>query len=311
MKKKWKAYRLTYRLESPVHIGWHTLGYVRCTRYYIPGKSIWGALTANHIRCGDNSFQYKDYSDQGDNFRRNSRISYFFPALDPERPLLPHYTDSGLNYGKFNKADFERIFIKSFGQTAVTPQNNTAEDESLHEAEFISPFIKDEKSGEPCPVYFIGYIFLKDENLRWQTIEKSLERVFIGGDRKYGWGSMILGRHKEVTFKDKFFFDYEIDINDNEITVHIPAGKPVYAHLLAGAAALSKNIKGDIESLVGRDWGEVKNKEGNTVAIGAGQKISKASLCWMPGSVICLNAESFAIGPYGILEARPKKGSTE
>ena len=40
----WRTYRVVYQAKSPVHIGWHTLGYINLTRYYIPRENHVGGL---------------------------------------------------------------------------------------------------------------------------------------------------------------------------------------------------------------------------------------------------------------------------
>jgi len=87
----WNVYRLVYQAISPIHIGWHTLGYIKLTRHYIPGKNIWGAMTANLTRTygAKGVDEYKKF---GDLLKTKILTSYFYPALDPDKPLLPHFT---------------------------------------------------------------------------------------------------------------------------------------------------------------------------------------------------------------------------
>jgi hypothetical protein len=43
----WKCCGITYKAKSPLHIGYGAqLGIVNRTRYYIPEKTMWGAVTA-------------------------------------------------------------------------------------------------------------------------------------------------------------------------------------------------------------------------------------------------------------------------
>ena len=296
----WKAYRLVYRAKSPIHIGWHTLGYIRLTRYYIPGKNMWASFTDNLARADKNIKDIKD--DISEIYQKYSKellnksifISYFYPALDPDIPLLPRYTDEGLKYGNCSAAGFERLFIKSYGQTAVLPESNTAEDESLHESEFIAPVVEDENTKEQMPVYFVGYIFVKDESeSQWETIKESVKEIFVGGDRKYGWGRLKLieeyTRPENISF---FGYTMSLDTENGNPKITIPYNKPIPAHI-----PIDSNIKlkGDIEPLVGREWGSK----------GAGQeiKLRDEKIYWMPGSLLQLQlGKPLQIGPYGILK---------
>ena len=36
----WHCFRLTYELRSPLHIGYHKVGNVQRTRYYIPARNL-------------------------------------------------------------------------------------------------------------------------------------------------------------------------------------------------------------------------------------------------------------------------------
>lgn len=288
----WKAYRLVYQAKSPIHIGWHTLGYIKLTRYYITGKSIWGAMTANLTRA---LYSYKDYSNVGSELLNKTVLtSYFFPAIDRESPLLPRFTDTALLHGKDDMpvAEFERIFIKSYGQTAVLTESNTAEDESLHESEYISPCV--EINGVQRQVFFVGYIFIK-EGINYkgvaidlQNIEQAISEIYVGGDRKYGWGNLSLfGKPQDCVD----IFGYTIkDMKSGNLEISLGLNEPIPAHLSINSAA---KLKGDIEPLVGMDYETSK---------GFGQKVSKAEICWMPGS-LCLDDNAiFKMGEYGILQ---------
>lgn len=306
----WKAYRLVYRAMSPVHIGWHTLGYIKLTRHYIPGKSMWGAMTANLTRTygvrGVN-----DYAVFGDLLKTDILASYFFPAIDADNPLQPHYTDQGIIYGNVRsghtKEEFERLFIGSFGQTAIMPQSNTAEDESLHESEYISPGIKE--NGEYKPVLFVGYLFIKEgaslngKKIAWDEGEiplyPAIREIFIGGDIKYGWGRLKLSNNpgKEGHHTKVFGYDFQCPdkpVNGSSPSLKIPANSSLPGHLAIDSDLATR---GDIEPLLGREWSTDKNgKKG----FGAGQKISPATVCWIPGSVL-METRTLKVGKYGIL----------
>lgn len=301
----WKAYRLVYRAKSPIHIGYRTLGFIQRTRYYIPGRALWGAFTANLTRAYGS---YADYKGVDDYVRENLRFSYFYPALDIENPLLPRFTSKGMGYASpdektlVSEEEFERVFIGSFGQTAIAPESNTAAEGSLHETEFISPVV--EWEGQQKPVCFIGYLFIKekdrtprkDVHLTWDSpgwgLKMAIQEVFIGGERKYGFGRLILEESSPVV-KEKdgnlWLFGSRLIYADKEIEIIATENQPIPAHLdLAGA----RRLRGDIEPLVGREWREHS---------GAGQIISPARLCWMPGSIVSNGTMRLVISDYGVL----------
>ena len=287
----WKIYKLIYRAESPIHIGWHTLGYIKLTRYYITGRAMWGAITANLTRSIGNpgTESYKEIGEQ-------VFPSYFYPVINSDTPMLPKYTKTGLEYGDYTKSKFEKLFINSYGQTAVTPDTNTAEDNSLHESEYISHVVN--INGKRQPVFFVGYIFI-DENSKYQgrkvdygRMSKALSEIYVGGDRKYGWGRLKLVDSEQTNKMFNFDISKFPEIN-------ISSNKPLPAHLKVNDAI---KLKGDIEPLVGREWGELEfTKEGvKEIHRGFGQKISKATICWMPGSIL-LEEITLRFSAYGLL----------
>ena len=292
----WTLYKLVYRAEAPVHIGYHKLGFIQRTRYYILGRSLWGALTANLARIlGTNN--YEGIRKQ---IEENVRFTYLYPTLseDGSWPLIPLFTDKGMKYGLgdegFLAPEFERIFIHAYTQTALEPSSLTAEDGSLHETEYIAPTV--EVDGKLKPVYFVGYIFLKNgAGIELSNQKDALHQIYVGGERKYGFGQVRLkGPLKEESGRLFGIFDWKED--GDVVGITIPKGKPIPAHLITDNA--KAKLKGDIEPLVGREYREVKGGDQNT---GFGQEISKCKLCWMPGSVITDKDTSFVIGEHGIL----------
>ena len=315
----WKAYRLVYQAKSPIHIGWHTLGYIKLTRYYIPGKTMWGAMTANLTRTyGPKNIE--TYKVVGSLLKTDVRIGYFYTAINLNNTLnllMPRYTKDGLIYGDINtdnyfKDEFERAFVSSFGQTAILPESNTAEDESLHESEYISPGIN--KGGKYKTVFFVGYVFIKEgaslsgQSIGWAdskiNVEPAIRELFVGGDMKYGWGRLKLQNNPEDEGCQKKIFGYEFMSScKSSPCIEIPKGSPVPAHLNVESGL---KIKGDIEPLVGREWRISENncKESKN---GAGQRITEAEICWMPGSVIeeeKKEKRTLEISAYGILRQR-------
>jgi len=294
----WEIYRLVYQAKSPIHIGWYTLGYIRLTRCYITGTNMWGAMTANLTRA---FYEYSDYSEVGMRLCSDILISYFYPALDSNNPLLPEFTDTGLFYGPYTATKFEKLFIRSYGQTAVIPESNTAEDESLHESEFISPVVEDEETHKQSQVNFVGYIFIKDglmtknqRTIGWESkeinLQQALSEIFVGGDRRYGWGRLVLSNEKTKKVTDTRFFNNHFIANEYELKVEINENQPIPAHLLIDNRV---KIKGDIEYLVGRQWD----------ITGPGQSIEKYNdkPYWIPGSILQESGKKLIICPYGTL----------
>ena len=73
----WTAYQVSFRLLSPLHIGWRKLGNLQQTRPYVPGRSLWGALTARLTRelVGCN------YRCIGAKVDKELAFTYFYPSI--------------------------------------------------------------------------------------------------------------------------------------------------------------------------------------------------------------------------------------
>lgn len=288
----WKCYKLIYKALSPIHIGYHTLGFIQRTRTYIPGKNVWAAITEKLTRelWSDVQSEQKPHENVGEKVAVSILPAYFYPAVVVEgmKPLFPSFNRRypGVPLG------IESLLTCSHGETAIDPSRLGAEEGSLHETEYIANKV------EGKDVYFTGYLFLKGEarvnqkEMGWdegQIILKDLlKEIHVGGNRRYGFGRLFLEDSKES--KDIFSF-YSLDLTDEwPVVTNINKDVLLLAHLEAEKA---RYIEGDVEPLVGREWEPTK---------GPGQKLSKAKICWMPGSVV-KNVQTFKIGEYGIWKA--------
>ncbi len=315
----WRAYKLVYKAVSPIHMGCYTLGYIKLTRPYITGKAMWGAATANMMRTygKDGTGGYREF---GKLFKEKIIFSYFYPAIDSDSPLLPCYTREGVKYGKWSEDEFQSRFFGSTTNTAIEPDSNTAEDETLHESEYIYHKVKNGVSGEVRAVFFVGYVFISDDAsvsgqpVIWQgetgwSLRNAIQEIFVGGDIKYGWGRLILQNEKCETDQKKVFGF----IFNGASAPHIKfnkknSGEPVPAHLYVD---VSLNVKGDIEPVIGRNWrngDDCESEGGNEKDVehksGAGQNVNACGLYWVPGSIIKANEDevNLKITRFGLLE---------
>src|SRR5712692_8407277 len=92
----WVTYQVTFRLLSPMHIGWRKLGNLQQTRPYVTGRSLWGALTARITRELGSS----DYEKIGKQADQQLAFTYFYPSTskDPDAIRLWPWGD---NWDKF------------------------------------------------------------------------------------------------------------------------------------------------------------------------------------------------------------------
>lgn len=248
----WTTYLVTFKLLSPIHVGWRKTGNLQQTRPYVTGRTFWGALTACLVRESHGN----NYKTMGDRVDKQLAYTYFYPSTDQKQ--CDFYWDDW--------EEFSWKYLGSYVSTALQ-KGRSAEEGSLHETEFIAPVTRDNK-----PVYLLGYIFEKEScDLKWREV---LNQLQLGGERGYGWGRVSISPDedvKKVTNNKIFDCDYVSD--SNYPSIKIPTDKRIYAH----ASVNNLDCEGIIEPLVGR---ETDNKAN------FGKCCSKAEICWSPGSKV-------------------------
>lgn len=292
----WQCYELKFKAKSPIYIAYGAkLGIVNRTRYYIPGRTMWGAVTAILSRGIMGSYDSEIYRKIGEFVKNKLVFSYFY--VKSGDILYPNYTEEGLKFGDMNKEKFEKDFISSYVSTAIDKTSRTAEEGSLHEFELISP------------VEFVGYLFtdlkenhgntkygvpifvkeISDEKIKVEIEGKDIEifeaikKIQVGGERIYGFGKLELIR-EEIGQRNRLFGEYDLILDENR-----PRIKADIALSHVRGFEKLRNIKGDMEPLVWREWG--KN--------GAGQDIKFGNVALVPGSRFDL--AEMEIGDFGIL----------
>ena len=283
----WEKINVVFKLKSPLHIGYIPFkgSVISPTRYYVPGRNFWGAVTKRITECLYKNPKAENYKETGKQVMENFRFSYFY-LYDGKTIYLPCYTNNGLKYGGVTKAEFEHRFIGSIVSTAID-SNGTAKDESLHEIEFINNKFKDE-NGDLKDVKIAGCIWIKKNakikdkkviiNNKGIFIENFniIRELILGGESKYGFGHVLLDSINRVKFSNLAPFKWK-----NPEKIEIKSNEPIVAHL-----KYSKNInfKGDIELLAGRGYFNPQNyeKESNE----PGKVVSELKYYLSPGSLL-------------------------
>lgn len=257
----WQLYQLKYELGSPLHIGYHRIGNLRRTRYYVPARNVWGAVTEALTRHGfavDDAPQ-GDYEAIGNWVQEHCAFGYWF-VCEGETPLYPCYANGELSYGSLGVHAFERRYLSSHVTTALDAATFAAE--SLHEVEFIAPHTK-----------IVGWVFLDDAGVsklgagNWQTWLGDLQ---IGGERRYGFGQLRLKGNVEQTDK---LNEYTVDVNGARPRVQVKKDGALLAHTLVSGV----EARGQIEPLVGRE---------TKTSAQFSAKLKSAQICWTPGSLV-------------------------
>jgi len=295
----WNSYQLTYRLLTPLHVGYRRLGNIQRTRYYLPGRNLWGAITARLTRACYPQPGPADYLAVGDYVRDHVIASYFYLKLANGELYYPRLEQGSWHYGNLSAAGFEARFIGSFGSTALTASTWTAEEATLHEIEFITPRVQIDRP-PARPVYLQGYVYL-DQNLSTAppplqdlddiTILGHLTELFVGGEQGYGFGRMV--RHGEPVGSEVTGDPWPRprDLDGNILRAHFRARQ-----------ADQVVVQGPLEPLVGREW--ANGRRGGRRR-GAGQDVSEPVVAWSPGGRLEGDINSLVVTAYGIWQEAP------
>jgi hypothetical protein len=276
----WHRYDLVFRLLSPLHIGYRKTGNLMQTRGYVPGKNLWAALTARLTRDHVSGTTYHAYQRIGDMLKTHFRFGYFYPALPEDPPGVVQSAGELTIHYPWQDDLFAYRFLSSYASTALNYDRQAAEDSFLHEVEFIRSYAEPVDDGEPLPVYLAGAVYtqaeLPNELNGWK---EALQRLELGGERKYGWGRVRLESPLDRWQEQA-----------DEPSVSCQTGDAVQAHVHTHGA----DLIGQVEPLVG--W------ERNNTGTGNNWRLSPATICFAPGSVVKMVTQplTFEIGAFGI-----------
>lgn len=173
-------YKLVFKQNQPIHIGSARWGVVNETEIFIPGWTMWGALTKAY-----NQYSKSELSNNQELFET---ITCFYPSFEEngDNALFPKYENGSFYLGKeYSEDKFRYEFTDTFVSTAIVPGLRSAKDESLHEIEILLPQSKKEKKS----LYWIGVLGINNDLPSF--IKKGLN-IYIGGDIKYGFGELQL-----------------------------------------------------------------------------------------------------------------------
>jgi hypothetical protein len=270
----WQAWRLELKAVSPLHLGWHSLGTITRTRYYLPARVLWGTLVSGLAQRLPGAGKVPQMYTSAEMLANQTlRFTPFFPFIGGPavHVLRPRYCSrQGLMYGTWSPSEFEHCFVSSYASTALNPDTLGHEDGALHESEFLCPTGQDAGS---TPLEFMGYVFLRgplDQNLVFDT----LRECWVGGDRKSGFGALKL--KGTPVLANEIFGDFKfanLDRAESPLLVPRVPDATFPAHVIC-QAGIDGQVKGDFEVVVGREWSDR----------GSGQKIGEPGVCWVPGS---------------------------
>ncbi len=251
-------YRIVLKLVSPLHIGKRKYRNLMETREHVPGRTLWGALTARITRDYFNG-EADEYKEVGKFLIDNFRFGYLWPSLDGENPYLP-----------WKHEDFDYLFKFGYMGQPIDYDKKATEEGQLHEVEFIGP-----RTREGQQVYLIGDLWIKNDVLRNEQnaevrvkskvipLKSVFDTLQLGGERNYGWGRVKVESFEKIE-KSKALGSIEVEIND-EVILKFNESDYVTAHLLAAdwefrsgekdavrlSAVHEHDLEGEIEPLTG------------------------------------------------------------
>ena len=305
----WKACELRYRCLSPLFLGERKLGFIQCTRLYIPGWTLWGAITANLTR---RLYPYADaeaYRRVGEFVEQNLPTSYAW-IMENEKKLFPEFLagekgrPGGWYYGSLPENRMEALFLGSYGQNSVDPATLTSETGQLFETEYINAFRK----GSSASLEWGFTLYIRqtwntaDERLKALTLEeilKAIEQISVGGERKSGFGRLkMVNDLSEINPQDNnddewpAAQDWKIKKDEENpektfgtLFTHVPLNQITGEYVRGSAAPVTRRV-----------WRNSPGEEGGS---GPGQRVV-TELYYLPGSRVYDDGWNPLVGPQGV-----------
>ncbi len=300
----WHRLPLCFELLSPLHIGFlpnRPGTVVASTRCYVPGKNLWGAVTASVTSRLYPNPTAAHFHEIGESICEQVAFSYFYLS-DGEQLFTPDYATNGLTWGNLSDRSFRARFVWSQVSTKIGEAGG-AEDASLHEIEFVRHRIG--SPGRPYQsVLFIGTVWIRQGATLAQNALQPREgsvflddadifrEIVLGGERNYGFGRLrraSVPDQVSVTVSDLW-----PDEPDTEVTMD--GGRPLLAH---APYRQDQIFRGDIEIVAGREYR--RSRQGASFQ-GSGEEIENAGLFFVPGTRLADNSFQLRIDSWGRLK---------
>lgn len=299
----WSRLPLCFELLSPLHIGFlpnRPGTVVAQTRCYVPGKNLWGAVTANVTKEVFPTPNAGNFREVGQSIREQIVFSYFYLS-DGKRVFTPDYSENGLQWGELPDRSFRAQFIGSQISTAIAERGG-AEDATLHEIEFIRHGIGIFE-GRHRQVLLIGYAWINEKaGIAEHAVELRdgsaflngadiFQHLVVGGERNYGFGRLC----RINMPADCLTILMNLWPDDPNAEIILQEDTCVLSH------APYRNdlmFKGEIEIIAGRGY---PRERAGAPYQGAGLEISSAGYFFAPGTHISANEQPMCIDSFGRL----------
>ncbi|MGC9365336.1 MAG: RAMP superfamily CRISPR-associated protein [Fidelibacterota bacterium] len=216
MNTQW--YELTFKQLQPLHIGMGNYGIMAPTQLFLPGNTMWGALTCAY---GHNLGKIEDKLDKKEK-NRFTEISNFYPVIDG-KTLFPDFKNGELCFGNYSEIEFRYEFTDTTMSTSILPENQSAKDQGLHEIEVLLPFSKGNNNHR---LLWRGILKIEEDKQADSYIREGLT-IIVGGESGYGFGMMKLQEIRPLRNRSEWNLSENNDgfkIEKNDRIAHFSEG---------------------------------------------------------------------------------------
>jgi len=298
----WQRLPVCFELVSPLHIGFlpNDAGtVVSPTRLYVPGKALWGAVTAALTPRVLPSPTPGDFKKVADQIRAQIVFSYLYLS-DGKSLYAPSYKKGELHWGEMPDRDFRAAFLESRMSTQIGC-TGAAEDGGLHEVELVR--CRTGSAGQELgPVYLCGMAWLEEGAeiagasvlLRngTPTLDAGtgalplFDGLTLGGERNYG-----CGRVKPAPIPTP------VRGRLDKLWPRKPQARFSMTGPLPGHAHYRRDVpfQGALEIVAGREYSD----QGTRSFQSPGVKIRNAGYFFAPGTIILDTQIQFEFDSFG------------
>ena len=268
MTETWTRYRVVWQLDSPLHIGYQTIGMIHRTRIWVQGRNVWaGIVEAIAMASGGGNL---DYTQSQEGINATLRFEAGFLSYSPANSCMPKYHNEqegskdlegrkrGLHFGEYTEAEWQRSVLAARVSTAL--ERGVAAEGQLFEFEYIAPALLQPLAEfhAGSPLYLHIHIWANDGG----ALLKQCQHIQIGGERNKGFGWL----------SQRGPIQPAMTASEPRLTLSPNSGIPLFVQVNSELHA----IRGMQVPVVGRST--ITNQT-------YGQRVEQAKICWLPGSV--------------------------